>query len=184
MKNTKELVPYEYPDKWEKNIKLRDGTKLFLRPIKPSDADMWVELYNSLSSNTKYLRFFTNMPKPNQKMIDKYTKIDYINNFAIVAIYTDPETGKEKMIGVVRYGLDPPPDSAELAVVVADKWQGKGLGTQMLLYMLRIMQKRKIKKIKGDVFLRNDSMMQLMGESGFNFLKEDSYGIRHFEFNL
>lgn len=179
----KNLVPYEYPKKFEKYIKLRDGTRILLRPIKPSDADIWVELYNSLSSNTKYLRFFTNMPTPNQKMIDKYTKIDYINNFAIIAIYN--ENGKDKMVGVVRYGLDPPDsNSAELAVVVADKWQGRGLGTQMLIYMLRVMQKRGVKKVKGDVFLRNDKMMQLMGESGFNFIKEDSYGIRHFEFNL
>ncbi|MFX0134010.1 MAG: GNAT family N-acetyltransferase [Candidatus Hodarchaeota archaeon] len=179
----KNLVPYEYPKKFEKYIKLRDGTRILFRPIKPSDADIWVELYNSLSSNTKYLRFFTNMPTPNQKMIDKYTKIDYINNFAIIAIYN--ENGKDKMVGVVRYGLDPPDsNSAELAVVVADKWQGRGLGTQMLIYMLRVMQKRGVKKVKGDVFLRNDKMMQLMGESGFNFIKEDSYGIRHFEFNL
>ncbi len=179
----KKLVPYEYPKKFEKLIKLRDGTKILLRPIKPTDADIWVELYNSLSSNTKYLRFFSNMPTPDQRMIDKYTKIDYINKFAIIAIYN--ENGKDKMIGVVRYGLDPPgSDSAELAVVVADKWQGKGLGTQMLLYMLRVMQKRGVKKVKGDVFLRNDKMMQIMGESGFNLIKEDAYGIRHFEFDL
>ena len=75
----KKLTPYEYPEKYEKYVKLRDGTRVLLRPIKTSDADIWVELYNSLSTNTKYLRFFTNMPKPNQKMIDKYTKIDYIN---------------------------------------------------------------------------------------------------------
>ncbi|NVM01984.1 MAG: GNAT family N-acetyltransferase [Candidatus Helarchaeota archaeon] len=179
----KKLVPYEYPKKLEKYIKLRDGIKIFFRPIKPSDADIWVELYNSLSKNTKYLRFFSNMPKPTQKMIEKYTKIDYINNFAIIAIYN--ENGIDKMIGVVRYGLNPPgSDSAELAVVVADKWQGKGLGTKMLLYMLRVMQKRGVKKVKGDVFLQNDKMMQLMGESGFDFIKEDAYGIRHFEFNL
>ena len=182
MKNMKKPKYYEYPKKFEKFIKIRDGTRVFLRPIKPSDAKMWVELYNSLSSNTKYLRFFTQRPKPDQIMIDKYTKIDYVNNFALVAILT--ENGREKIIGVVRYGLDPPPDSAELAIVVADKWQGKGLGTKMLFYMLEIMIKRKIKKVHGDVFLQNEKMMNLMRDSGFNFIKENSHGIRSFEFNL
>jgi acetyltransferase len=80
--------------------------------------------------------------------------------------------------------LDPPPDSAELAVVVADDWQNKGLGTQMLLNMLQIMIKRKIKKLHGDVFLENQKMVKLMYESGFKLAKEDSRGIRHFELPL
>lgn len=179
----KKPVPYEYPSKFEKHFKLKDGTKIFLRPIKPSDAEIWVELYYSLSSNTKYLRFFTNRPDPDQKMIDKYTKIDYVNNFALVAI--TEVNGKQKMIGVVRYGLDPPnSDSAELAVVVADEYQGRGLGTRMLFDMLQAMQRRGVKKVKGDVFLQNDKMMQLMRESGFKYKKEDDFGIRHFEFDL
>lgn len=178
----KKQKPYEYPKEFEKNIKLKDGTKIFFRPIKPSDADMWVELYLSLSSNTKYLRFFSSLPEPDQNMIDRYTKIDYINKFAIVAIIN--ENGQEKMIGVVRYGLDPPPDNAELAVVVADDWQGKGLGTKLLDFMLSIMVKQKIKKVHGDVFLQNEKMMRIMHDSGFNLIKEDSQGIRHFEFNL
>ncbi|MHA1385499.1 MAG: GNAT family N-acetyltransferase, partial [Candidatus Helarchaeota archaeon] len=91
----------------------------------------------------------------------------------------------QKMIGVVRYGLDPPnSNSAELAVVVADKYQGRGLGTRMLVEMLQAMRKRGVKKVKGDVFLQNDKMMQLMRESGFKMVKEDGYGIRHFEFDL
>ncbi|MHA1377389.1 MAG: GNAT family N-acetyltransferase [Candidatus Helarchaeota archaeon] len=182
----KKLVPYEYPKKFEKHFKLRDGTEVFLRPIKPSDADMWVELYNSLSSNTKYMRFFINRPTPpDQKMIDKYTKVDYINNFALVAIIK--ENGKEKIIGVVRYGLDPPgSDSAEIAVVVADKYQGRGLGSHMLIDMIQVMQRRGIKKVKGDIFLQNDKMMRIMREagSGFRMIKENGYGIRHFEFDL
>ena len=109
-----------YPKKFEKWVRIRDGTKVFLRPIKPSDAKIWVELYNSLSSMSKYYRFFTSNREPTPEMIKKYTDVDYVNNFAIVAILE--EGGHEKMVGVARFILDPPPDSAELAVAVADAW--------------------------------------------------------------
>ncbi len=180
----KKPVPYEYPEKFEKRFKLKDGTRIFFRPIKPSDAEIWVEFYHSLSEDSKYMRFFSNLPAtPPQKMIDQYTNVDYINRLAMVAIIE--VNGKEKMIGVVRYALDPPDsDSAELAVVVADEWQGRGRGSHMLLDMLLVMRKRGVKKVKGDVFLQNRSMMRLMKESGFKFKKEDEYGVRHFEFEL
>ncbi|NVM55806.1 MAG: GNAT family N-acetyltransferase [Candidatus Helarchaeota archaeon] len=171
-----------YPQQFEKKIKLRDGTKVLLRPIKPMDADNWVELYNSLSSMSKYYRFFTSHREPTPKMIKQYTEIDYVNNFAIVAIIK--EDGREMMVGVARYVLDPPPDSAELAIAIADAWQGKGLGTKMLLHILNIMIRHKIKKIHGDVFLENRRMLQLMYKGGFELKKEDSHGIRHFEFSL
>ncbi len=178
----KQPEPYVYPEKFQRKIKLRDGARVFLRPIKPEDVDLWVELYSSLSSMSKYYRFFSSHREPSKKMINQYVKIDYVNNFALVAIM--PEDGKDKMVGVARYVLDPPPDSAELAVVVRDDLQGKGLGTQMLLFILEIMVKRKIKKVHGDVFLENRKMLQLMHESGFKLQKEDSFGVRHFDFKL
>ncbi|MHA1130142.1 MAG: GNAT family N-acetyltransferase [Candidatus Helarchaeota archaeon] len=176
--------PYVYPEKFQRTVKLRDekGTRVLLRPIKPEDASMWVELYNSLSSISKYYRFFSTHREPTQKMINEYTNVDYINNFALVAIMKENE--EDKMVGVARYVLDPPPDSAELAIVVRDDVQGKGLGTQLLLFILEIMVKRKIKKVHGDVFLENRKMLQLMHESGFRLRKENSFGVRHFEFNL
>jgi len=175
--------PGVYPEGLEKKVKLPDKAEVLLRPIKHSDVELWVELYNSLSSMTKYYRFFTSHREPNQKMINQYVKIDYINNFAIVAIIKG--NGKEKMIGVARYILDPPPDSAELAVVVADEWQGRGLGTQLLLSILNIMIRRKVKKLHGDIFLENRKMLKLMHDSGFKLTdKEDSYGVRHFELPL
>lgn len=173
----------EYPKNFEKWIKIRDGTRIFLRPIKPTDAEIWIELYNSLSSISKYYRFFSSHREPSPKMIKQYTDIDYIKNFAIVAILE--VDGKEKMVGVARYVLDPGPDEAELAVVVADSMQGKGLGTKMLMHMLEIMIKRKIKKVHGDVFLENQKMLQLMRESGFmQIKKDDAFGVRHFKLKL
>ena len=171
-----------YPAEFQRKVKLRDGTQVLLRPIKPRDAKMWVDLYNSLSQMTKYYRFFTSHQQPTEKMIKMYTDIDYVNNFAIVAILT--VNNKEKMIGVARYVLDPPPDSAELSVVVADAFQAKGLGTKMLWYILEIILKRKIKKIHGEVFLENRAMLQIMQESGFKLSKTDNLGVRHFEIEL
>ena len=172
-----------FPKQYEKTEKVRDGTKVLLRPIKHTDEQLWVDFYNSLSALSKYYRFFTSHRQPTPEMIEQYVHIDYVKNFAIVAI-TD-ERGKERMVGVARYILDPPPDSAELAVVVADDWQGKGLGTKMLMHLVQIMIKRKVKRVHGDIFLENRKMMQLMHESGFKLIgKEDSFGVRHFVLEL
>ncbi|MHA1269369.1 MAG: GNAT family N-acetyltransferase [Candidatus Helarchaeota archaeon] len=175
-------TPGVYPKEFEKYVKLKDGTHVFIRPIKPSDRDLWVEFYLSLSKLSKYYRFFSSRPTPNEKMIKKYTQIDYANNMALVAIIE--QDGKEKMIGVVRYVIVPDTESAELAVVVGDEWQGKGLGTKLLMAMLDIIIKRRIKKIVGDVFLENDKMMRLMKESGFKLISINEAGIRHFEIDL
>lgn len=172
-----------YPEKYEKWVQVRDRSKVFLRPIKPTDVSLWVELYNSLSSMSKYYRFFSSHREPSQKMIKQYIEIDYVNNFAIVAIAE--ENGRERMVGVARYILDPPPDEAELAIVIADDWQNRGLGTKMLLHIVEIMIKRKIKKIHGDIFLENRKMLQLIHESGFDQIKkDDAYGVRHFKLKL
>jgi len=172
-----------FPKYYEKTEKIRDGTKVLLRPIKPTDDKLWVDLYYSLSALSKYYRFFTSHREPTPEMIEKYVHIDYVTNFAIVAI--TEERGKERMVGVARYILDPPPDSAELAVVIADDWQGKGLGTKMLMHIVQIMIKRKVKRVHGDIFLENRKMMRLMSESGFKLIdKEDSFGVRHFVLEL
>ncbi|MHA1309498.1 MAG: GNAT family N-acetyltransferase [Candidatus Helarchaeota archaeon] len=178
----KKIKPGVYPKEFEKYITLKDGTKVFIRPIKPSDRDIWVEFYLSLSKLSKYYRFFSTRPTPNEKMIKQYTQIDYVNNFALIAIIT--ENGKEKMIGVVRYVLVPEEDGAELAIVIADEWQGKGLGTKLLLLILDIIIKRRISKVLGDVFLDNDKMMRIMKESGFKLVSINEAGIKHFEINL
>ncbi|MHA1231842.1 MAG: GNAT family N-acetyltransferase [Candidatus Helarchaeota archaeon] len=174
--------PGVYPKEYEKYIKLKDGTKVFVRPIKPTDRDLWVEFYLSLSKLTKYYRFFSAKPKPDEKMIKRYTQIDYVNNLALVALIK--ENGKERMIGVVRYVLVPEFNAAELAVVVADDWQGKGLGTKLLLMMLDIIIKRKIPKIMGDIFLENEKMMRIVKESGFKLISVDEAGVKHFEIDL
>jgi acetyltransferase len=179
----KELEPGVPPD-FEKKVKLRDGTRVLIRPIKPEDKDLWVDFYLGLSKLSKYYRFFSSRPKPSNKMIKEYTEIDYVNNFALVAIIK--EEGEKKMIGVARYVLIPKSEQkkAEVAVVIADKWQAKGLGTKMLMNLLDILIKRKIKKICGDIFLENDKMMQLVGQSGFQLTSENEAGVKHFEIPL
>ncbi|MBD3229601.1 MAG: GNAT family N-acetyltransferase [Candidatus Lokiarchaeota archaeon] len=173
--------PGVYQEKWEKHVKLKDGIRVFIRPIKPEDRDLWVDFYLGLSKLSKYYRFFSTRPKPNEEMIKKYTDIDYVNNFALVGIIE--EHGKKRMIGVARYVLTDK-DSAEIAVVVADDWQGKGLGTKLLLNLLDVIIKRRIPKICGDVFLENDKMMQLMRDSKFNLVSENEAGVKHFEIDL
>lgn len=179
----KEPEPGVPPD-FEKTVKLKDGTRVLIRPIMPEDKDLWINFYLGLSKLSKYYRFFSSRPKPSKKMIKEYTEIDYMKNFALIGIIK--EDGEEKMIGVARYVLVPRSDvkKAEVAVVVADEWQAKGLGTKLLVNLLGFIVKRNIKKICGDIFLENDKMMQLVRQSGFKLISENEAGVKHFEINL
>jgi len=178
----RELKPNIYPKQYEKHVKLNDGIKIFLRPIKPTDEDLWTDWYYSLSNISKKFRFLDTHRQLTPQLIKESVHIDYVNHFALVAIAK--ENGEELMVGVTRYRLDPPPDSAVIVGAVLDDWQGKGLGTKMLLYLLQIMIKRKIKQVHGDISLENRLMLRLLDQSGFQITEKDANGIRHFEFQL
>ena len=178
----KPLVPGKYPEKFEKYVRIKDGTRIFIRPIKPEDSDLWVQFYLSLSRMAKYYRFFSSRSEPDKKMIKKYTQIDYINDMALIAIVSENE--KQRMIGVARYVIVKKTGGAEIAVVISDDWQGKGLGTKLLINLLDIIIKRNIPKLCGDVFLENDKMMKIIKDSGFKLISKNDMNVKHFEIKL
>jgi len=174
-KNPKEkphLIISNYPSKYIKDVKLKDKTKVKLRPIKPEDEYMWQEMFNSFSEETVRYRFFRIIKETPHEMRTRYCNIDYDRELGIVAEIE--EDGKKRLIGVIRIILTPGRnDEAEFALVVSDKWHRLGLGSEFLDYMFEIGKDKNLKKIYGIVLKENSPMINICREKKFKFSEGD-----------
>lgn len=155
----------EYPEQYQKTVTLADGTQISLRPIKPTDDNMMIELFNSLSKETIHLRFFSTLKYMPKEQLEKFTHIDYEKQMAIVALVT--ENGKEEIVAVGRYNLlDEEPDAAEFAIVVQDARQGCGIGTEVLQHLAHVAKLQKVRAIVGYIMNENSRMFAVLKRSG------------------
>ena len=160
------LIISPYPKKYEREWKLKDGRPVFLRPIKPEDEPLESELWKTFSEETQRFRFFSPMRTWSHVTLVKYTNIDYDREIAIIAELT--EQGEKKMIGVVRMIMEPPDfKTAEVAIVVGDPWQGLGLGSRMMDFIIEIAKDRKLETVYGLVLRDNNRAIELFKEKGF-----------------
>jgi acyl-CoA hydrolase/GNAT superfamily N-acetyltransferase len=164
-----------YPADLEKRFTLRDGAEVLLRPIKPTDERLEQELLYSLSDRSIYLRFFSAMSAFPHERVQYYTTVDYDEHMAIVAI--DMSNGEEQMIGVGRYVREKNSDMAELALLVRDDWQGKGVGTLMHDYLEQIARAHKIGGFKGEVLEQNQGALHVFTRLGRNAKTQYDDGI-------
>ena len=153
-----------YPEEFEETAALGD-IDVFFRPIKPSDEDLGREFFYSLSDESVYYRFF-NIVKamPHEKM-QPLVNIDYREEMAIAGFIGDP--GEEKMIAIGRYKIDPADNLAEIAFLVRDDWQQRGIGTFLFKKMTDIALKRGISGFKAEVLSQNRKMMSVFHKSRF-----------------
>src|SRR5262245_58014558 len=116
-----------YPKELEGNVELRDGTRVHIRPIRPEDEARLVRFYERLSRDTAYQRFFTVMHRLPPDWARYLAAVDYVCRLALVVVgAADPEA---EVIAVARYEPSDEPNTAEVAFVVEDRWQGRGLGS-------------------------------------------------------
>jgi acyl-CoA hydrolase/GNAT superfamily N-acetyltransferase len=153
-----------YPVELEKRVTVRDGTELLLRPIKPTDERLEQELLYSLSDQSIYLRFFSTMTTFPHERVQYYTTVDYNEHMAIVAIAE--REGEEQMVGVGRYIKEKDSDMAELALLVRDDWQGKGVGGLMHEYLEQIARAHNIGGFKGEVLEQNKRALHVFTKLG------------------
>ncbi|MBS7658850.1 GNAT family N-acetyltransferase [Candidatus Bathyarchaeota archaeon] len=159
----KEILPFpsvEYPEILEKFVTLKDGNRILLRPIKPSDATMKQHFFYSLSKETIYKRYFGQLKAMPIKRIWPYVIIDYENEMVIVA--SALENGVETIIGIGSYVKIPGTKTAEIALVVRDDWQNKGLGTALLSYLIEIGKNKGIESFTAWIFTDNTKMLHLI----------------------
>ena len=149
-----------YPAELERDITLRDGTPLRLRPIRPDDAPRLVEAYGRLSEHPAYQRFFTVMKRLPPDWARLHSAVDYRTRLALIAERGPRE--QPELIGVARYEPTGEPGTAEVAFVVLDGWQGKGLGTIMLDALLAAAAARGITRFRAYVLADNARMLDLL----------------------
>jgi acetyltransferase len=160
-----------YPKKYETFWKLRDGRTVLLRPIKPEDEPMWLEMFQRFSEESIRYRFFQIISETPHEVRVRYCNIDYDREIAIVAELT--ENGQRKILGVVRLSIEPNGKTGEIAFIVADPWQQQGLGSKMLDYMLEICKDKKLETVYGIMLPDNVRAISLMKKMGFTVQEED-----------
>ncbi|MCB9320190.1 MAG: bifunctional acetate--CoA ligase family protein/GNAT family N-acetyltransferase [Lewinellaceae bacterium] len=164
------LVITPYPVHLTKKINLKD-LKVTLRPIRPEDEPLERELFEYLSRETIYFRFFGFMGNVSHEQLSRFTHIDYDREMAIVAEIK--VKGRNQLIGVVRLVGDPWGIQAEYAIVVADPWQGRGLGSLLTDYIIEYALNKGYQRIFCYILKRNDGMIHILEKRGFIFTSQD-----------
>jgi acetyltransferase len=165
------LVISPYPEKYISLWKLRDGRTVILRPIKPEDEPLWLEMFHNFSQESLHFRLFQTIVQPAHEYSVRYCNIDYDRELAIVA--ETEEGGKRKMLGVVRLNLAPSEKTGEISFIVTDTWQGQGLGSKMVDYMIEISKDKKLETINAIMLPDNYKAIKLLREMGFRIESMD-----------
>jgi acetyltransferase len=170
------LVISPYPKKYETMWKLRDGRSVLLRPIKPEDEPMWLEMFQNFSEQSIRYRFFQIIKDTPHETRVRYCNIDYDREIAIVPELT--EDGRRKILGVVRVGIEPDGKTGEIAFIVADPWQGLGLGTKLVDYAIEICKDMKLETLYAIMLPDNYRAISLMRKMGFKIANIDDNTVK------
>ncbi len=167
----KGLDPYShlalrpYPEKYVKQVKLKTGVAATLRPIKPEDEPLWLDLLASCSKESIYSRFRYAFHWRSHEVATRFCYIDYDREIAIVAEIV--EEGKRKFIGVGRLIADPDHEEVEYAVLVADAWQKQEVGTILTDYCVEIAHRWNLKRVVAQTTTDNRAMISVFEKRGF-----------------
>jgi acyl-CoA hydrolase/GNAT superfamily N-acetyltransferase len=142
---------------------LNDGTLINFRPIHPTDTPRMRELFHRLSEATIYYRFMSNQHFIPRRQIQDFVYIDHRNDVAIVG--TLPEAHGDDIIAIGSYYLDPKTNLAEVAFVVHDEWQNRGIGAFLFLQLIRIARRNGIRGFTAEVLVENKAMQAVINKS-------------------
>jgi len=159
------LALHPYPEKYVRTDELQDGTPVILRPIKPEDEPLWLEMLGSCSKESIYSRFRYFFHWETHEVATRYCYIDYDREIAIVAEIV--EEGKRKLIGVGRLIADPDHETVEFAILIVDAYQQKDLGNILTDYCLEIARTWNLKKIIAQTTTDNTRMIAVFKKRGF-----------------
>ncbi len=159
-------LPAGYPSGWESDVVLRDGGTVHLRPIRPSDATAIQALHGRLSQQTIYFRFFGPLVSLSTELLERFVNVDYVDRSALVAVLG------EDIVAVGRYERLPSRsgsgDEAEVAFLVDDAQQGRGLGTVLLEQLAVYAAGAGITRFVADTLPENARMLRVFHEAGFD----------------
>jgi acetyltransferase len=148
------------------SLTLKDGTQIIIRPIRPDDADNLQTTFQRLSMESIYLRFHSFKKELPDEEARYLATVDYSSRMAYVAICK--ENDRDIVVGVARYVIldTGNPEMAEAAVVVGDKYQGRGIGKLLLWRLVNYARAKGIHFLRGNLQIGNDRMLDLVKRSG------------------
>jgi acetyltransferase len=159
-----------YPTRYVAPWTMKGGGSINIRPIRPEDEPCMVKFHETLSERTVYLRYFHLMNLEQRTQHDRLTRIcfiDYDREMALVAERRNPETGEIEILGVGRMTKILGTSEAEIAVVISDQWQGRGLGKELLARLLIVGADEKLTKLTADILPDNREVMRVCEKLGF-----------------
>jgi acetyltransferase len=155
-----------YPNQYVSEFTLRDGTPLTIRPIRPEDEPLIIELHGRHSEHTIRMRFFSLVKTLSRDSLIRLCHLDYDREMALAAVKESAEGAM--IVGVSRYYLHPETGAAEFAVVVQDSHQRQGLGRHLLKRLVEIAKEKGVRKLYGQVLRENGPMLALTASLGFS----------------
>ncbi len=167
------IRPYPAQYVWE--WRMKDGTPVTIRPIRPEDEPLMVQFHTTLSERSVYLRYFCSLSLSTRVEHERLVRIcfgSYDRGFALVADRTNPETGRHDVIGVGRFSAITRTE-AEAAVLVTDQWHGRGLGTELLASVARVAREEKFRKLSGEILRDNLATQAIFKKVGFKLHSMD-----------
>jgi acyl-CoA synthetase (NDP forming)/RimJ/RimL family protein N-acetyltransferase len=170
--------PPQPPAHWEADIIAADGGTVHLRPICPEDAEGLVGLMDRSSDQTRYYRFFGPMKRLSDKDLHRFTHVDHDARVAFVLVLGD------QVIGVGRYDRYPGTDDAEVAFLVEDAHQGRGLGSVLLEHLAAAARERGIQNFVAEVLAQNNRMVRVFLDAGYTPTRSYEEGVVHLTFPI
>jgi acetyltransferase len=164
--------PAQYVCRWT----MKDGREVVIRPIRPEDEPLMVEFHGTLSDSTVYLRYFHMQKLDFRVAHDRLIRkcfIDYDREMALVADRTDPQTGRHELLGVGRLTRQRSPAEAELGVLVTDRCQGVGLGTELVRRLIEVARSERLRRVIANILSENQAMLKLATRFHFAVTRED-----------
>jgi acyl-CoA synthetase (NDP forming)/GNAT superfamily N-acetyltransferase len=177
---------HEYPAHWEADVVLRDGGTARIRPITVDDAERLVSFYEQVSDESKYYRFFAPYPRLSAKDVHRFTHHDFVDRVGLAA------TVGGEFIATVRYdriGADgtpasAPADEAEVAFLVQDAHQGRGVASALLEHIAAVARERDIRRFAAEVLPANSKMIKVFTDAGYQQKRSFEDGVVRLEFDL
>lgn len=170
-----------YPKAWERHVDLRDGRRVFVRPVRPEDEPMYLRFFETISPEDLRLRFFAPVKEFSHAFIARLTQVDYARAFVLVAI--EEETGE--MLGEVRLMHDVDRPVGEYAVILRGDLKGQGLGWALMTFMIAHAEEIGLEEVEGQVLDENVTMLGMCANLGFHISADpDEPGVRAVKLDL
>jgi RimJ/RimL family protein N-acetyltransferase len=165
----------EYPEELETYRTTENGQEIFLRPVKMSDEPLIKEFFYDLSDKSMYRRFLSVRKDMPHERLQEFVILNYMKELVILA--TIGGESDEKIVGVSQYGIDENTHTAEVAFVVRDDYQSKGIGQELLKYITYLAKKNGLLGFTAEVLVENTPMLKLFEKMGFIIEKRSSSGV-------